>query len=435
MSPLYTASRKIPAYILDEAPKRESVINLVRSQLARELADKILENMNLVAEESIGRQEVEFIARVHIDSENQKQREAVAPPLPREFVQQRWVQQPWIQQMLNEDQLAEERARHQWSGTKYLLSEEGETIMTTAFWNTGSQFTGEQSEIDKLPIAEVLVDGDIVAYRCAATCDGRYYEVDGERFGYKKDAVAYADKKGIPNSDIKSGYEPEPVDAALHNIAVTIDNIRNHFIYTEKLNPRLKIFLSGDRNFRYDLYAGYKANRKDQRKPHWLKECKQYLQDQFKAHKFEGFEADDLIGITVTVMRNSEPKIFIASNDKDFTQLGGEDVIQYDFTTGKLWAVTEDEAIRYFYKQILTGDKGDNIPGIPKVGNQTALKILSGCQEERDLYNATVLAYKDKFDVDSQAAEDMVLLRGQLLWLLREEGVAWEPPPPRNLNE
>lgn len=324
---------------------------------------------------------------------------------------------------------------------RFLLTERGELIMSSDFWKTGDKFQGEVDETDSYPQAHVLVDGDIVAYRCAATCDGRYYEVGGERFLYSKDAKKHADQKGIPNSEITSGYEPEPVDAALHNCAVTIDNINQHCLHTLKVRPIIKIFLSGQRNFRYDIFPEYKANRKDQRRPHWLEDCKQYLVEQFGAFRFEGFEADDLIGMTVTQLRPSlddedKPEIIISSCDKDFTQLGGFGVRMHDFTAGnKMWEVTEQEAMAYFYKQILMGDKSDGIPGLHRVGNQTALKILSTCEEERDYYNAVVMEYKKRESVTTEEAVEMVDLRGKLLFLLREEGKLWEPPPPRNQGE
>lgn len=328
----------------------------------------------------------------------------------------------------------EQNNREDWTGSRYTLTTRGELIMSEKFWETGARFEGEPDEIKKLPPVTVLIDGDIVAYRCAATCDGRHYTVDGQRFGYKKDAVAHADKQGIPNTEIDLAFEPEPIDAALHNINVTMDNIKNYFIYEKKLNPQIKTFLSAARNFRYDVYPEYKKSRKTQRKPHWIKECKEFLQKQHDAFLFEGYEADDLIAMTTEALRGKKA-VVIASCDKDFTQLGGEMVTQYDFTTGKEWAVSKQQAMQYFYKQLLMGDKSDDIPGIPKVGPQTALKILSGIVEERALYNTVVLAYKDKMNLSTEEAVEAVDLRGKLLYLLREEGKLWTPPPPRTLKE
>lgn len=303
--------------------------------------------------------------------------------------------------------------------------------MTEQFWNTGKHFRKAGEYPSDLPPIQVLIDGDIIAYRCSAVTDGKLYTVGGKKFRYMKDAKEYCDKNNILNEEIEAIYEPEPEETALHNSAVIIDTVKNYYTYERKLNPIIKVFLSGSTNFRYKIYPDYKANRKEQRRPKHLEGCKEYLQQQFKAHRYEGYEADDLIGMVTTALRKESQRISIVSNDKDFTQLGGEGVEQYDFTTGKVWEVSEYDAMLYFYKQILMGDKADGVPGLKGVGNQTALKLLKECKEDRDMYNAVVFAYSERLKVDAEEAKKMVDITGKVLYLLREENKLWEPPPPR----
>ena len=422
----------------------------IRRQMARDCVEKVMEEMEFVEEQDAMTRDLIITGRVHIMSHSEaagKEMFKGVAELASHFDPEKLhkhLLDPAQSFGLGEILPSPRGIRHMeregretnleaaWHGVTYCLTPIGERIMSEKFWESGDRFDGETREIDNYPIVHVLVDGDIVAYRCAATCDGRYYEVGGERFGYSKDAKNYADRKGIPNPEITQGFEPEPVDAALHNIAVTLDNIKNYFIYERKLNPQMKVFLSGSTNFRYDVYPDYKANRKNQRRPHWLKECKEYIAEQFKGHQFEGYEADDLIGMTVAALLEQKGgEVFIASNDKDFTQLCCDGVYLYDFTTNKEWNITSFEALQYFYKQILMGDNSDNIPGLHRVGNQTALKILDGCNTERDMYNAVVMAYKKKEEISTEEAVEAVALRGKLLWLMREQGKLWEAPPPR----
>lgn len=324
--------------------------------------------------------------------------------------------------------------------------------MSENFWETGRDFDNGAPDLEKLPPMHVLIDGDIISYRCAAVTDGRFYEVDGKRFKYSVYAKAYADRRSIPNKNISSGFDPEPEENALKAIDSCLSEVANYYIYNRQRNPLFKIFLSGETNFRYDIFPDYKKHRKTQRKPTHLAACKQYLVDRHGAFRFEGYEADDLIGMTAHALIDSDTAclnyklsksqgtvavgISIVSNDKDFTQIGGSWVEQYDFTTGQVTQVNRLEALTYFYKQILTGDKSDGIPGLPKVGNQTALSILNshGLEEhkvkERDLYNAVVLAYAKHFGSTDTAVEE-VAWRARLLYLLREEGKMWEPPAPR----
>jgi 5'-3' exonuclease len=73
-----------------------------------------------------------------------------------------------------------------------------------------------------------------------------------------------------------------------------------------------------------------------------------------------------------------------------------------------------------FYKQILTGDRVDNIEGIRGIGPVKADKILKDCTTEKDLYEACIKAYDGN--------TDRVLENGKLLWLRREANQMWQPP-------
>ena len=319
-----------------------------------------------------------------------------------------------------------------------LTEQEGQTM--AEFWETESTFNGVKS-IGAKEIREafekvyVLVDGDIVAYRAAAAADGRYYEVGGTRFKYSADAKAYADKKSISNSEIISNYEPEPVENALHTVNTTMDMIEEWFLTRER-NPIIITCLSCERNFRYDLWPEYKANRKQQRRPEHLKACKEHLIAQHKGRMFHPYEADDLIAMTAVRLTSEGHTVSIASNDKDFTQLGRKNLSFYDFTTGKSWWVTEEEAARYYYKQLLIGDTSDGVDGIPGVGSQTAIKILEECKSAKEMDAAVFWHYTEYYmkklhkggsiseklqrEIE-EAAEQHIMRNIQMLLLLQDE--------------
>ena len=46
------------------------------------------------------------------------------------------------------------------------------------------------------------------------------------------------------------------------------------------------------------------------------------------------------------------------------------------------------EGLKNFYKQLLTGDRADNIPGVPSIGPIKSGKILSKCKDELDMFEA-----------------------------------------------
>jgi 5'-3' exonuclease len=76
--------------------------------------------------------------------------------------------------------------------------------------------------------------------------------------------------------------------------------------------------------------------------------------------------------------------------------------------------------MKFFYTQILTGDRADNIGGLHGVGPVKASKILQGCETENELWDAVVKAYEG--DVEH------VLENARLLWLRRYEGEIWCQP-------
>ena len=85
-----------------------------------------------------------------------------------------------------------------------------------------------------------------------------------------------------------------------------------------------------------------------------------------------------------------------------------------------MYYVKEEEAIKNFYKQLLTGDRTDNIPGIKGIGDKKADKILDGLEEEEDLYRAVLEVYKYN--------RDYLLEQGRLLWIRRKKEELWMLP-------
>ena len=136
--------------------------------------------------------------------------------------------------------------------------------------------------------------------------------------------------------------------------------------------------------------------------------------------KAPGFEADDVIA---HISRHSPAyeEIHILSCDKDLLQLVTNKVKVLLFSsTKKMELVDIDGVIRHFgvypsevkYFKALSGDKSDNVAGLPKVGPKTAVKIIeeSRPQGEDDfLSGADRIAFHPK--VKAQAATFLANLR------------------------
>ena len=164
----------------------------------------------------------------------------------------------------------------------------------------------------------------------------------------------------------------------------------------------------------------YKGNRKDVQKPRHLQHARDYMHGKYEAIVSSGEEADDLIAIEAARL---DYDACVASIDKDMLQIP---CWHFNIVRGDYTKVTPEEGIKFFYTQILTGDRADNIVGLFRVGPKKAEKILEGATEERDLWDRVVKAY----DGD----EDRVVENARLLWLRRKEEEIWLPPTVRSDN-
>lgn len=177
-------------------------------------------------------------------------------------------------------------------------------------------------------------------------------------------------------------------------------------------------YLTGKNNFRHDIAKTqpYKGNRKDAPRPVHLHSLREYLITAWDFRVANGQEADDAIGIHATLTRDNS---IIVSIDKDLDMIPGH---HYNPVKKDHYYVNDKEAIKNFYRQILTGDKVDNIEGLRGIGPKKADKILGDFDTDLAMYEAVLKAY----DGDAER----VLENGQLLWIRRKEGELWQPPTP-----
>lgn len=165
-------------------------------------------------------------------------------------------------------------------------------------------------------------------------------------------------------------------------------------------------FLSGSENFRKRLYPLYKANRDHVRRPEHLQPVREFLVSEWKAKVTDGYEADDAIGIAY-----SDGGI-ICSVDKDFLQIPGR---HYNFVKGEWNTVSDLGAAYNFWRAMLCGDRADNVPGVPGIGEVKSARVLSGVPYE-DL-KATVFDIYEQFDLDFHLTYNLLrILRSEEEW-------------------
>ncbi|WP_411747802.1 DNA polymerase I [Psychrobacillus psychrotolerans] len=163
----------------------------------------------------------------------------------------------------------------------------------------------------------------------------------------------------------------------------------------------LVAFDAGKTTFRHSTFGDYKGGR--QKTPPELSEQFPYIRkliDAYgiKRYELEMYEADDIIG---TLSKHADEKgqqVVIVSGDKDLTQLATDKTTVYITRKG----ITDIEKytpehvqekygltpLQIIDMKGLMGDASDNIPGVPGVGEKTAIKLLKEHGSVEDLYKA-----------------------------------------------
>jgi 5'-3' exonuclease len=207
-------------------------------------------------------------------------------------------------------------------------------------------------------------------------------------------------------------------------------------ILDETKADEYELWLTGDTNFRYNIYPEYKAQRKKQYIPKWYIPLKQHLQDAWQANISQGCEADDMVG--VRQMEHPPGESLIAHIDKDINMIPGMHYHWGIMRLGKvvrapeLYEVSDEEALYNFYYQLIVGDNGtDNIKGVRGAGPVLAQKLLQQHTSEEGRYYAIS---------DLYSCYEEMAVNAKCLWIWRkmnddvtERWKDWSGPQEENM--
>lgn len=192
---------------------------------------------------------------------------------------------------------------------------------------------------------------------------------------------------------------------------MTVDELDDWLLYVlERFPGNPSLFLTGKGNFRYQLYPKYKENRKDKVKPVHLQSLREYLVEFWNAQIVDGMEADDAIAMAAGT------DTVIISNDKDFLQIPGK---FYNPLKKIEFEIDAYQATYNFWKQVITGDSADAIPGLGVWGwgeKSTKPDKLLGGLGKQDLRPCVEGLYKEHYGEGWYERMDLMC---RLLFLLR----------------
>ncbi len=202
------------------------------------------------------------------------------------------------------------------------------------------------------------------------TTNNTLYLVDGSSYIYR----AYF---AIRHLSSPSG---QPTNAIYGFVQMLLKLLKDH-------HPRhlAVVFDAGRITFRNQIYPAYKANRESM--PDDLRAQVGRIRDVVRAFnipalELEGFEADDIIGALAQEYSSRGGQVVVVTGDKDLMQIVTERVTLLDTMKGKTSGIAEVHERFGVAPELvpdilgLAGDSSDNIPGVPGIGEKTAIKLL-----------------------------------------------------------
>lgn len=176
--------------------------------------------------------------------------------------------------------------------------------------------------------------------------------------------------------------------------------------------------------FRHKIYKEYKANRPPM--PEDMSVQIPYIKDitagfNFSVIEMTGYEADDLIGTLAYIAEEAGFSVIMVTGDKDFLQLVTVNSIIWDpMKDMKIDVDVVRETYGIEPHQMidvmgLSGDTSDNIPGVPGIGQKTALSLIQNFGSMEQLYEQVDKITKKKQHENLVKYKDQAFLSRELV--------------------
>ena len=204
----------------------------------------------------------------------------------------------------------------------------------------------------------------------------------------------------------------------------------------EKPTHLLVAFDAGKTTFRHQTFSEYKGGR--QKTPPELSEQFPFIRElldayQISRYELENYEADDIIGTLSLSAEQQGFEVKVISGDKDLTQLSS-DHVTVGITRKGITDIEEytphhiQEKYGLSPQQIidmkgLMGDSSDNIPGVPGVGEKTAIKLLKEFSSLENLLNSIDKVSGKKLQEKLAEFKDQAVMSKELATIERQAPV------------
>ena len=149
------------------------------------------------------------------------------------------------------------------------------------------------------------------------------------------------------------------------------------------------------------------------------------LAEDYPVLRYKGVEADDIAAHLVKYKNKYDLEyIWLISSDRDWDLLIQENVGRFSYVTRREvrldnWREHYDiDPSMYISMKCLTGDKGDNVPGIPGIGPKRATQLIEQYGSAWDIYEAVPIDSKYKYIQELNANCEQLLVNYELMDLM-----------------
>lgn len=212
----------------------------------------------------------------------------------------------------------------------------------------------------------------------------------------------------------------------------------NNILNKEKPTHIIVIFDSQQITLRHKEYYKYKSNRK--KTPKEIKNSIPYIFNFLKILNIKilykkGYEADDIIGTIANKAYIKGYNIYIVTTDKDFTQLINNNIKIYNYyqkNNFKIIGIKEvcnkyeiETPIQFIDLFSMIGDKSDNIPGIPGIGEKNAKKFIKKYKNIENLF-ININELKGKIKINVKKYKYLGILSKKLITIITNVPIIWK---------
>ncbi len=194
--------------------------------------------------------------------------------------------------------------------------------------------------------------------------------------------------------------------------------------------------------FRHNLLDSYKGTRKEM--PGELRPQMQLLKDLLDKlgimrYELKGFEADDILGTLGKTAENMNFEVVIVSGDRDLLQVASDKIKiripktkdgkaeTIDYLASDVIDIFGVTPLEFIDVKALMGDSSDNIPGVPGIGEKTAIKIITDYKTIENAIDNYINIKPKKASENLNTYRDLAVLSKELATISLDIPINFEP--------